>query len=102
MTRGTKTDAVALPPAFEYRPELAPSATSRELKAAPRHRWYYFPHSFSHRLVGKVLDHWDFSANGTLADNFVGSGTTLLTARERGLTAVGFDLSPLAVTESKH
>jgi len=33
-----------------------------------------------------------------LADNFVGSGTTLLVAREKGLSAVGFDLSQLAIT----
>ena len=33
-----------------------------------------------------------------MADNFSGSGTTLLAARERGLTALGFDLSPLSVT----
>ena len=98
MTGATQTVVPILPPGFEYRSELAPAATSRELKAAPRHRWFYFPHSFSHRLVSKVLDHWEFPPNGTLADNFVGSGTTLLTARERGLTAVGFDLSPLAVT----
>ncbi len=98
MTRATQIQAPILPQGFEYRPELTPAATSRELKAAARHRWYYFPHSFSHRLVSRVLDHWEFPPNGTLADNFVGSGTTLLTAQERGLTAVGFDLSPLAVT----
>ena len=33
----------------------------------------------------------------TIADTFVGSGTTLLAARHRALNAIGFDLSPLAV-----
>lgn len=97
MTTETQREVPLLPSGFEYQPELAPAATSRELKTAPRHRWYYFPHSFSHRLVAKVLDHWEFPPDGTLADNFVGSGTTLLTARQRGLSAVGFDLSLLAV-----
>ena len=90
-----------LPAGFEYRSELAWAATSRELKAAPRHNWFYFPHSYSYRLVNEILDYWDFPQNGTLADNFSGSGTTLLTARQRGLLALGFDLSPLAVTVAK-
>ena len=86
---------------FEHRPELAAAATSRELKAAPRHNWFYFPHSYSYRLVNEILDSWEFPQNGILADNFSGSGTTLLTARQRGLLVLGFDLSPLAVTVSK-
>ena len=94
----SEEDALGLPSNFEHHPELARAATSWELKTAPRHRWFYFPHSYSYRLVDKVLDYWEFTEGRTLADNFVGSGTTLLTARQRGLSAVGFDLSPLAVT----
>lgn len=87
-----------LPPGFEYRLDLARAAPSRELKSAPRHRWFYFPHSYSHRLVHHILDYWAIPRGGRLADSFVGSGTTLLAARERGMSSVGFDLSPLAVT----
>lgn len=87
-----------LPAGLEYRPELASAATSRELHFSPRHRWFYFPHSYSHRLVNDILDYWEFPDDGLVADNFTGSGTTLLTARQRGLSAVGFDLSPLSVT----
>lgn len=90
--------AVAAPPGFDHRPDLAGAATSRELQSAPRHRWLYFPHSYSYRLVDTILDHWQFPSDGVLVDNFAGSGTTLLAARERGLSALGFDLSPLAVT----
>lgn len=93
--------AGSFPAGFEYRSELAWAATSRELKDAPRHKWFYFPHSFSYRLVNEILDFWDFPENGTLADNFSGSGTTLLTARERGLLSEGFDLSPLAIAVAK-
>ena len=97
MTAAAK--AVTAPPGFQHRPELAGAATSRDLKSAPRHRWFYFPHSYSYRLVNTILDHWQFPPEGILADNFAGSGTTLLAARERGgLSALGFDLSPLAVT----
>ena len=92
------TAALNLPDGFEFRPDLATAATSRELHAAPRHRWFYFPHSFSYRLVNEILDLWDFPATGTLVDNFVGSGTTLVEGARRGLQTAGFDLSPLSVT----
>ena len=42
--------------------------------------------------------HWGLPEGGTLADNFAGAGTTLVAARQNGLSAEGFDLSPLAVT----
>lgn len=86
------------PLGFCHRSDLAATATSKDLRCAPRHRWFYFPHSYSYRLVDTVLDHWDLPSDGIVADNFSGSGTTLVAARERGLTALGFDLSPLSVT----
>ena len=98
MTPAARSIVRVLPREFEYRPELAHSATSRQLRSAPRHRWFYFPHSYSYRLVNDVLDYWCLGHDAKLADNFAGSGTTMLVARERGLSALGFDLSPLAVT----
>ena len=94
----TAVDTPTEPPGFSPRADLASAATSRDLQTAPRHRWFYFPHSYSHRLVDTILDHWGLQAGGVVADNFSGSGTTVLAAHERGLTALGFDLSPLSVT----
>ena len=94
----TRTDnPPPLPSRFEYRLDLAGAATAKELKTSPRHRWFYFPHSFSHRLIDEALALWDLPQDGILADNFAGAGTTLLAARQSGLSAEGFDLSPLAV-----
>ena len=90
-----------LPEGFRYRLDLGPMATSRDLQRAPRHRWFYFLHSYSYRLVEEILDAWSVPPSATLVDNFAGSGTTLLTARMRSLVAYGYDLSPLAVTVSK-
>ena len=90
-----------LPEGFQYRLDLGPMATSRDLQEAPRHRWFYFLHSYSYRLVEEILDEWSLPAGATLVDNFAGSGTTLLTARMRSLVSYGYDLSPLAVTVSK-
>ena len=85
------------PEGFDYRSDLRQAATAQDLGKAPRHRWFYFPHSYSPQLVHKILEHWELPENATLADNFVGSGTTLVVAREKGLKALGYDLSPLAV-----
>ena len=90
--------AILLPPGFRYRPELSREATSRDLDSAPRHRWFYFPHSYSYRLVNRILDHWQLPDGSLVADNFAGAGTTLLAARERRLAVLGFDVSPLAIT----
>lgn len=97
MKGASESHLLTHPPGFEPRLHLAPLATAKELKTAPRHRWFYFPHSYSPRLIYEVLDHWNFPQNGLLVDNFVGSGTTLLAARQRGLSVLGYDLSPLAV-----
>ena len=94
------TSTATAPLGFSHRPELAAAATSRDLGTAPRHRWFYFPHSYSYRLVDEILDHWDLRPAGVVADNFAGSGTTLLAARQRGLAVLGCDLSPLAVAAS--
>ncbi len=93
-------DISVAPHGFSPRPDLAAAVTSRDLASAPRHRWFYFPHSYSYRLVDEIFDHWDLEPDGVVADNFAGSGTTLLAARQRGLSALGWDLSPLAVAAS--
>ena len=86
-----------LPEGFELCPDLRRAATSQDLAKAPRHRWFYFPHSYSPQLVHKILKYWELPENATIADNFVGSGTTLVVAREMGMKAMGYDLSPLSV-----
>lgn len=96
----TVAEAPATPLGFRPRQDLATAATSRDLATAPRHWWFYFPHSYSYRLVDAILDFWDLPPDATVADNFAGSGTTLLVARQRGLSALGFDLSPLAILAS--
>jgi DNA modification methylase len=95
--KNRETDLPTLPDRFEYKLDLGPAATTRELKKAPRHRWFYFPHSFSPRLVFQLLDYWNIPEGSQIVDNFVGSGTTLLACREHGMACLGFDLSPLAV-----
>jgi len=90
-----------LPTGFEYRLDLSKAATPRLLKKRPRHRWFWFPHSYSPELIESILDEWELPRGSNLLDPFVGSGTTLLVAKERGMQGTGVDLSPLAIRVSR-
>jgi len=59
------------------------------------HRWLPYKEAFSPGLVRAILDGWS-GVDGLLLDPFAGSGTSLLVAVERGLTAVGVELLPYA------
>lgn len=86
---------MALP--FEERPDLSRHVTSAINKKTPFHRWYNFPHSFSHELVRSLLTEWGVRSGDTVLDPFCGAGTTLLAAKTMGISAVGIDRLPLAV-----
>ena len=74
--------------------------TPRAAKAKPVHRWYLFPHSFTDDLVHSLIDEWGLNGRDKILDPFVGAGTTLLAAKEMGISSDGYDLSPLAVLAS--
>ncbi len=73
-----------------------PWVTPRLSRDRAVHRWYLFAHSFTGDLVHALVDEWGLDERDRILDPFVGAGTTLLGARERGVPAVGYDLSPLA------
>lgn len=74
--------------------------TPKPARAQPVHRWYLFPHSFTSDLVHALIGEWSLGRRDRLLDPFVGSGTTLLSAKELGIPSDGYDLSPLAVMAS--
>jgi len=71
--------------------------TPKPLRDKPIHRWCVFPHSFTSELVHGLIDEWGLTAEDRILDPFCGAGTTPLAAKERGIPAEGFDLSPFAV-----
>jgi tRNA G10 N-methylase Trm11 len=71
--------------------------TPKHLAEKPIHRWYIFPHSFTDELVTALIDEWGLDSSDTIVDPFAGAGTAILAAKERGIPARGFDLSPLSV-----
>jgi DNA modification methylase len=83
--------------AVERREEWRWWVTPKPLVRKPIHRWYVFPHSFTSELVDALMDEWGLTSRDHVLDPFVGAGTTVLAAKERGVPATGYDLSPLAV-----
>src|SRR5437016_2321171 len=87
--------------AIEESLALGKYVTPKRLEAKPIHRWYVFPHSFTSELVHELVDLWGLDATNEILDPFVGAGTTLLAAKEKGIPATGYDLSPLAVLATR-
>ena len=89
-----------LSPKYRYKLDLRKAATPQLLKKHPIHRWFFFPHSYSPELVEAILDRWRLPRGALLIDPFVGTGTTLLVAKKRKYSAIGFDLSPVSLLVS--
>ena len=74
--------------------------TPRAAREKAIHRWYLFPHSFTGDLVHALIDEWELDGRDRILDPFIGAGTTLLAAKEKGVPGSGYDLSPLAILAS--
>lgn len=65
-------------------------------RRAPVHRWFEYPAGYSYRLVESKMREAGLEAGScTVADPFVGSGTTSLAARQYGADSVGTEAHPL-------
>ena len=81
---------------FEERPEFRWWVTPKPLAEKPIHNWFIFPHSFTTELVHALIEEWSLSPGDLILDPFAGAGTTILAAKEKGIPAKGYDISPLA------
>ncbi|MFZ2456833.1 MAG: DNA methyltransferase [Candidatus Altiarchaeia archaeon] len=66
-------------------------------KETPLYNWHAFKHSYSKELVEKLLDEFDLKRGSWVLDSFCGGGTTLLSCKESGINASGFDILPFSV-----
>ena len=62
---------------------------------------FFFKEGFSRDFVLMTFDEFRVDEGWRILDPFVGSGTTLLAAKEYGVDAVGVDAAPLAVFVSQ-
>lgn len=59
------------------------------------HRWLKYKEGFSADLVSKLLDEMNIKPGGVVLDPFLGSGTTALVCKMKGINSVGFDVLPM-------
>lgn len=87
----------------EDKPELRRAVTFQINKKLPVHKWFPFTQGYSEPLVDFLIDYLGVSSkkNVTILDPFVGSGTTVLTSKKRGISTVSLDISPLMTWVSK-
>lgn len=72
------------------------SASFQFNKRARVHNWLKYKEGFSADLVDRLLDDFGIEAGDTVLDPFVGSGTTCLVAKMRGINSVGIDPLPIS------
>lgn len=87
--------------AIEQRDNWRWLVTPKPLANKPLHRWCIFPHSFTSDLVHALIEEWGLTTKDYILDPFAGAGTTVLAAKEKGIPARGYDLSPLAVLAAR-
>lgn len=62
----------------------------------PAHDWYRFVLSFPPHLVEEYLTRFELQQGQMLLDPFCGTGTTLVTAKMRGIASVGIEANAMA------
>ncbi len=85
-------------------PEITETAHGRANSVANRlgeddrsiHDWYRFVLSFPPHLVREYFQRFGLGAGQTILDPFCGTGTTVVEAKRRGLTAIGVEANALA------
>lgn len=70
-------------------------------KKVPIQRWYKYTQGYSALLVSKLIDELGVKKTEVILDPFCGSGTTLLAAKNNGISSLGCDVSPLSCWISK-
>ena len=63
----------------------------RDSLRAPIHRWFTYPAGYSHKLVEAKINEYGLSGGSTIADPFLGTGTTSVVAKMAGVNSVGIE-----------
>lgn len=76
---------------------LSRMVTPRANRSRPIYRWFVYPHSFTGDLVQHILNELELKPGSLVLDPCVGAGSTVLSCKERGISAIGYDILPLSV-----
>ena len=63
----------------------------RDSLRAPIHRWFTYPAGYSHKLVESMITTYGLNGDSTIADPFVGTGTTSVAAKMAGVNSIGVE-----------
>lgn len=81
----------------EVNTALGRMVTARANRIQPIYRWFVYPHSFTREFVHWSIEEIKLGNDSVVMDPFLGAGTTILSCKELGIPAIGFDLLPLSV-----
>lgn len=65
------------------------------------HRWLKYKEGFSAELVNILLDEFKITERSLILDPFMGSGTTAMACKIRGIDSIGFDILPMSLIAIK-
>ena len=60
----------------------------------PIHRWFNIKEGYSRDLIAELIERFGIQKREFIFDPFCGGGTTLLTAKEKGVNSLGFEINP--------
>ena len=63
----------------------------RDSLRAPVHRWFTYPAGYSHKFVEAKINEHGLTSGLTVADPFLGTGTTSVAAKMMGVNSVGIE-----------
>ena len=58
---------------------------------APIHRWFAYPAGYSYKFVDAKMRQYGLNGGSTIADPFLGTGTTSVVAKMNGVNSVGIE-----------
>jgi hypothetical protein len=102
-----KRDGLLIPPSVReierrYKGKLQEDLTfgksmsfGLNLDGSGKYGWFPFRQAFSRKFLDKLFSLKEMSDSKIILDPFMGSGNSLLASVEKGLTAIGVDVSPL-------
>ena len=73
----------------------------RDSLRAPIHRWFTYPAGYSHKLVAAKISEFGLGEGDWIADPFLGTGTTSLSAKEVAINSLGVEAHPFVFWVAK-